>query len=102
MGRMSASPGTMTLGYTLPDLGDVDYKQLDIRLPDGVQPTTRLEIWNEAAGEWRSINWKTGSASYQKASDYVANGDLVQIRVRVSEWTTMALPEIKLKGSVQP
>ncbi|WP_172252020.1 hypothetical protein [Saccharibacillus deserti] len=102
MGRMSASPGTMTLGYTLPDLGDVDYKQLDIRLPDGVQPTTRLEIWNEAAGEWRSINWKSGSASYKKASDYVANGDLVQIRVRVSEWTTMALPEIKLKGSVQP
>lgn len=102
MGRISASPGTMTLGYTLPGLGDVDYGQLDIRLPDGMQQTISLEIWNEAVGDWRSINWQKGSASFAKASDYLADGDQVQIRVRVNEWTTMALPEIKLKGTVRP
>ncbi|NGZ76001.1 hypothetical protein [Saccharibacillus alkalitolerans] len=104
MGRVSASPGTMTIGYSLPDLEGVNYEQLDVRLPDGRVQTATLEIWNEAEKKWQPIDWKTGAVSenYKQADDYVTSGGQVQIRVRVNEWTTMALPEIKLKGAVQP
>ncbi|GGN99447.1 DUF7408 domain-containing protein [Saccharibacillus kuerlensis] len=101
-GRISASPGSMTLGYSLPNPGKAEYEQLDIRLTEGQSQTTTFEIWNETEGEWEAISWKNGgaAASYTNAADYVAD-DLVQIRVRVNAWTNMVLPEIKLKGAVQ-
>ncbi|CAM4367681.1 hypothetical protein [Saccharibacillus endophyticus] len=104
MGRLSASPGTMTIGFTLPSVGEVDYKQLDVNLPDGRTQTATFELWNEASGDWEPVDWKAGGASdtYDNAADYVTDGNTVQIRVRVNEWTTMAMPQIKLKGAVQP
>ncbi|MDO3408653.1 hypothetical protein QWJ34_02625 [Saccharibacillus sp. CPCC 101409] len=102
MGRLSASPGRMTLGYTLPDVGDASYRTLGIRFREGVPQTVSTEIWNEAAGEWQAINWKNGSASVKKASDYIMEDGLIQIQVQVNEWTNMAMPEITLKGTVKP
>lgn len=104
MGRFSASPGTMTIGYTLPSVGKVDYAQLDVNLPDGKTQTASFELWNEAKGEWEPVNWKVGGVSqtYDNAADYVNDGNAVQLRVRVNEWTTLAMPQIKLKGAVQP
>ncbi len=102
MGRIGASPGTMTLGYSLPDLANVNYKKLDIRISGGVPKTINVEIQNEKSGEWEAVNWKNGSASFDKASDYLVDGSQVQLRIRVNEWTSMPLPEIKLKGAVQP
>ncbi|QDH22401.1 hypothetical protein [Saccharibacillus brassicae] len=104
MGRVSASPGSMTLGYTLPDLPGAAYKALDIRLPDGRPQTFSVELRNEAENRWQAIEWKSGavSASFKNAGDYVSGDNQIQIRIRVNEWTTMALPEIKLTGAVQP
>lgn len=104
MGRISASPGTMTIGYNLPSVGEVDYGQLDVNLPDGQTQTAAFELWNEAQGDWEPVDWKVGGVSqtYENAADYVNDSNLVQLRVRVNEWTTLAMPQIKLKGAVQP
>ncbi|OWR32945.1 hypothetical protein CDO73_00040 [Saccharibacillus sp. O23] len=102
MGRIGASPGSMTLGYTLPDLGQAKYEKLDIRISGGVPKTISVEIMNEKSGEWEAVNWKGGAASLNQASDYLVDGNQVQLRIRVNEWTSMPLPEIGLKGAVQP
>ncbi|OWA34454.1 hypothetical protein B9G55_19360 [Saccharibacillus sp. O16] len=102
MGRVGASPGTMTLGYSLPELANVNNAQLDVRISGGVPQTIAVEIRNEKSGKWEAIKWNKGAASFKQASDYLVNGNQVQLRIRVNEWTSMLLPEIKLKGAVQP
>ena len=86
------------------NLSGRDDQNVAINLPDGQIQTATLELWNDVRGEWEPIDWKTGalSTTYDNASDYVTDSNLVQIRVRVNEWTTLAMPQIKLKGAVQP
>ncbi|MCQ4086765.1 hypothetical protein [Saccharibacillus sp. JS10] len=103
-GRINASPGVMTVAYQLPDLGEVNYEDLEINLPDGRIQTAALELWNQQKKDWEPVDWKTGAtnAIYNNAADYVNPDNRIQIRFQIKQWTSLILPQIKLKGAVQP
>jgi len=93
----------MTVAYQLPDLGKVNYEDLEINLPDGRIQTAALELWNQKKKDWEPMNWKTGAttAIYNNAADYVNPDNRIQIRFQIKQWTSLILPQIKLKGAVQ-
>ncbi len=100
---INMSQGVATFEYELPHFdSDAVYEELTLKATN-VGQNVEFKIWNEKKLDWEVIVWKSGGYTINTdVEHYLMNGKILRLTVSAKGETSFTLPELRLKGKVNP